>query len=109
MTSWIEQAERKYSWRKRSSWPIREEVVRIEHARDGFGRERFGDGADEIAVAELMEGEGIGAPADQRRRVLMVRPPLPITGRSNGTPSSVEGLPGTGSSAPPRIRKEQAK
>ena len=32
-------------------------VVRIEHSREGFGRERFGQGADEIAAAESLKVE----------------------------------------------------
>ena len=35
-------------------------VVRIEHPRQRFGRERLGQGADEIAAAEFLEVEEIG-------------------------------------------------
>ena len=34
-------------------------VVRVKHPGDRFGRQRLGDRADEIAVAELVEVEGI--------------------------------------------------
>ena len=42
------------------SLPHARRVVGIEHPREGFGRERLGHRADEIAVAELLEIEVIG-------------------------------------------------
>ena len=57
------------------SLPLRRRIVRIEHARDRFGRQRFGQRADEVAVAELLEVEEIGAAAAHSRSVLIVLPP----------------------------------
>ena len=51
-----EQATRKYSWTKRRPWP-RGRVVGIEDARQRLGGHLLGDGAEEVAAAELREVE----------------------------------------------------
>ena len=43
---------KKYSCRRRSSWPCSVGVVGIEHARDGFGARARGGGADHVALVE---------------------------------------------------------
>ena len=51
------------------SLPCRGRVVRIEHARQRFGRERLSQRADEVAAAELLEVEVVrrcGRPQAQR-------------------------------------------
>ena len=56
-----EQATRKYSWTKPQSLPPGSGIVGIQDPREGFGGEPLGHGADEIALAELLEIEVIGS------------------------------------------------
>ena len=69
------------------SLPLRRRIVRVEHARDRFGRERFGQRADEVAVAELLEVEeirGRGGPQSQRvDRLAAVADDRPIEGNAD--------------------------
>ena len=46
--------------------PLRRRIVRIEHAGQRLGRERLGERADEVAVAELLEVEVVAAPPPPR-------------------------------------------
>ena len=55
-----EQATRKYSCTKRSACPMLGGVVGIQHPRQGFGRQRPGQRADEIAAAEFLKVEIVG-------------------------------------------------
>ncbi len=51
-------------------------IVGIQHSRQRFGSERFGECADKIAAAELLKIEVIRRwPAAQSRNVLIVFPP----------------------------------
>ena len=45
---------------KSQTFAFRRVIVGIQHAREGFSGERFGQCADEIAIAELGEVEGVG-------------------------------------------------
>ena len=82
-------------------------VVGIQHPSQGFGCESAGQRSDEIAAAECLKVEIVGGGGGPRRSVLMLLPPYPITGRSNGIPINAEGRPGTGRNCPPTIAKEQ--
>ena len=87
--------------RKRSSWPKRRRVVRVEHPGNGFSRQRFGNGADEIPVTELVEVKGVrrtGGPQPQCVDGLAAKP---TTGRSKGTRIRSDGFPAPGTSCPP--------
>ena len=63
-------------------FPLGSRIVGIKHAGNGFGGKRLGERADKVAATELLEVEDSGVAAAQRRSVLMVLPPYPITGRS---------------------------
>ena len=82
-------------------------VVGIQHAGEGFGRQRLGHGADEIAVAEFLEVEIVwsgGGPQPQRVDGLAaIADHRPI----KGNPDQDRGLSLTGCSAPPRTSNEQ--